>query len=88
MDSSYLVNMIEIREGINYRENLNGSQEVYKNASPARLDYLHGEHDLHSPIISLEPFIFINYSLPRVARSLSFIFVTEKKEVSISSQSS
>jgi len=59
---------------------MNGTQEVYKNASPARLDYLHGEHDLHSPIISLEPFIFINYSLPRVARPLSRVFRRRKKK--------
>lgn len=49
---------------------------------PARLDHLHGEHDLHSPIISLEPFIFISYSLPRAARPLNPVFVAAEKKVS------
>lgn len=51
---------------------------MYKNALPALVDHLHGEHDFHSPIIA-EPFIFISRSLPRVSRPLSHVFVSEKK---------
>lgn len=48
--------------------------ETYMETPRSLVNHLHGEHDLHSPVIP-EPFVFISCSLLYVARPLCRVFI-------------